>query len=536
MTLKSGQLLDDLLQRNASDHCDDQFLNFGGRWFTHSEGHNRSSRLAAGLADIGVKPGDRVASILPNCIESADLLFACAKLGAIHVPVNIFLKGEFLRYQLVDCDPAVVVGDRSGIELATGYQSELPSLQTVLLTGGIDDASDPTAPGLADGHLADLMETDIDLPNATVNPSTILSLLYTSGTTGMPKGCIITHGYAMSMARFSAVTGDIRPGDVIFTAFPLYHAAAFVHLLQAVFHPAAISLDPSFSASDFLRRARELRATIYGGVGATAAAILAQPPSPRDKDHQMERMLLFPCSAEMQEVLEERFGVQVSAERYGQTECNPATASNFNGVRKRSSLGRALPYVDVQVVDEFDRPVPAGDIGEAVFRPLEPYALFGGYWRKGNETAEAWRNLWHHTGDLCRMDEDGYIYFVDRKKDAVRRRGENVSSIELERAIVAHDLIEAVAVHAVASSLTEEDIKACIVVVPGAELIPEELFEFFKSTLPYYAIPRYVEILPELPTNPMGRTLKHKLRDAGNGPATWDFEELGLVVRREDRR
>ena len=461
---------------------------------------------------------------------------ACAKLGAIHVPVNIFLKGKFLRYQLVDCDPAVVVGDRSGIELATGYQSELPSLQTVLLTGGIDDASDPTAPGLADGHLADLMETDIDLPNATVNPSTILSLLYTSGTTGMPKGCIITHGYAMSMARFSAVTGDIRPGDVIFTAFPLYHAAAFVHLLQAVFHPAAISLDPSFSASDFLRRARELRATIYGGVGATAAAILAQPPSPRDKDHQMERMLLFPCSAEMQEVLEERFGVQVSAERYGQTECNPPRP---HPISMESVSGRPSDVLCPMSMSKwwmkFDRPVPAGDIGEAVFRPLEPYALFGGYWRKGNETAKR--------GATCGTTPETSAEWMRTATSTLstgRRTpcdaGRKRSSIELERAIVAHDLIEAVAVHAVASSLTEEDIKACIVVVPGAELIPEELFEFFKSTLPYYAIPRYVEILPELPTNPMGRTLKHKLRDAGNGPATWDFEELGLVVRREDRR
>ena len=190
----------------------------------------------------------------------------------------------------------------------------------------------------------------------------------------------------------------------------------------------------------------------------------------------------------------------------------------------------------MRIVDDDDLEVPRGETGEIVLRPLEPDSMFAGYWGRPEETLHTFLNLWHHTGDYGRMDDDGFVSFVDRKKDALRRRGENVSSMELEQAIARHPKVAEVAVHAVPAAATEDDIKACVVLVPGETATPEELFAHFEAHLPYFAVPRYVELVPALPKNAVGRVLKHELRAAGVTPATWDLEALGLTVGRDARR
>src|SRR6185437_4811340 len=250
----------------------------------------------------------------------------------------------------------------------------------------------------------------------------------------------------------------------------------------------------------------------------------------------IERAVFIPMAPAAQHEFERRFGVRVLAEGYGQTEVLPATMGGVREGRDRPSCGKGLPWLDVQVVDPSDRVLPVGSVGEIVVRPLEPYSIFSGYWRKEAATLASWRNLWHHTGDLGYFDEDGMLYFADRKKDALRRRGENVSSIELEMAIARHPAVAQVAVHATPSSLSEDEIKACVVLADGASPEPEDLFAYFREHLPYYAIPRYVEFLTELPANAMGRVQKHKLRENWDSAATIDFESLGLTVARGARR
>jgi crotonobetaine/carnitine-CoA ligase len=199
-------------------------------------------------------------------------------------------------------------------------------------------------------------------------------------------------------------------------------------------------------------------------------------------------------------------------------------------------VGRPSPSYDVRVVDDDDNDVPVGEPGEVVVRARQEDTLYTGYWADADATAEAMRNGWHHTGDVARFDEDGYLTFVDRKKDALRRRGENVSSVQLEAALVAHVKIAEAAIVAVPSEMTEDDIKACLVLASGESTSPEELFAFFRERLPFFAIPRYVEIVEGLPKTATMRVQKHLLRAAGVTPQTWDFEQLGLTLAREDRR
>ncbi|HJP66529.1 MAG TPA: AMP-binding protein, partial [Actinomycetota bacterium] len=294
--------------------------------------------------------------------------------------------------------------------------------------------------------------------------------------------------------------------------------------------------DPVFSISNLLERFIETDATVFMGVGMMGLAMLSAPPSDRDRQHRLRVALMFPFTPEQQAQFEARFGAKVMTQLYGQTECGAIAYSRISEPRNLASLGRPAPYFEVKLFDDDDREVPIGEVGEIVVRPNVPNAMYQGYWRKPEDTLATWRNLWHHTGDYGRADAEGFITFVDRKKDALRRRGENVSSIEVERAIVTHPKIAEVAVHAVPSEMSEDDIKACLVLEPGQTVEPDELFGFFKETLPYFAIPRYVEVMPELPKNATLRVMKHLLRERGVSDETWDFDALGLSVEKAERR
>jgi crotonobetaine/carnitine-CoA ligase len=295
-------------------------------------------------------------------------------------------------------------------------------------------------------------------------------------------------------------------------------------------------IETTFSPATVVQRWKETGATVYAGVGMMGMAMLAMPESEADRDHTVRCTLMLPFAPAEQAKFEERFGLTMLSQMYGQTEGGAIAFSALSEERRPGTIGKASPFYDLKLVDDDDREVATGEVGEIAIRPREPFGMYLGYWRKPDATIEAWRNLWHHTGDQGRMDTDGFITFVDRKKDAIRRRGENVSSVEVEIAIQQHPKVAEVAVHAIPSEISEDDIKACIVIAPGDAPTPEELFEFFKANLPYFAVPRYVEIVPELPRNATLRVMKHLLRARGVTPETWDLEKMGLTVARADRR
>jgi carnitine-CoA ligase len=485
----------DVLAERAGTDGGRLFVNAGGVSRTFAEMHAGAERIAAGLAVRGVSKGDRVATILPNTIEHVDLIFACARRGAIHVPVNVFLKGEFLRYQLEDAAVSLVVADKEGIDAL-----------------GATEFTAIPADALPEGDSA---------PEVALTGADTMAIIYTSGTTGMPKGCMLPYGYH---APGDNSLLEYRPGDVLYTALPLFHGWARGMLFAALNHGLEFHLDPEFSATNVLHRLAETKGTVFSGVGAMGMAMLAQPPSDADREHNLRVAFMIPFAPDREAEFTERFGARVQSQMYGQTETGAITFTPLAQKGTPGTVGKASPQYDVDLAAD----------GEVIVQAKKPDTFYNGYWNNPEATESAMRGGWHHTGDLARFDENGNFVFVDRKKDALRRRGENVSSVQLEAAITAHPKITECAVVGVPSELTEDDIKACIVVTE--EPTPDELFAFFEANLPYFAVPRYVEIIESLPKTATMRVQKHLLRDAGVTPRTWDFEKLGLQTERARRR
>jgi crotonobetaine/carnitine-CoA ligase len=521
------------LRFRAKEGADRPFMRVGSpEWLTAAELDHRTSALAVGLRALGIRPGDRVATILPNRIEAVEVFFACAKIQAIQVPMNYWLRGEFLRHQLADCEPRVLVADTEGIASAVGL---LDRSQTEVIVHV--DSEQPITP-FSQVPYRDLIAHDpAELGPQAADPREPFSILYTAGTTGMPKGCVLSTGYYVNIGRAYGARQFVVPNDRIHTAYPIFHASGqMLTLMSTLVNGASVSYDAEFHASTFMSDAAAEHATAVFGVGFMANAILAQPETDRDAHSGLRLAFWVPLTVSQQAEFERRFGTLVISEGYGQTEVLPVSLAEVDGPRKRDSAGKILPTMDVRIVDENDLDVPDGVPGEILVRPRIPNAMFNGYWRMGPATVTSWRGLWHHTGDAAIRDKDGYLTFVDRTKDAIRRRGENVSSFQLELAISEHPAIETVAVCAVPAVLGEDDIKASIVLMDGAELSAADLFEFLRAHVPYYAIPRYVDIRASLPVNGVGRVMKQTLRDEGIVSGIIDLEALGLVVPRHERR
>lgn len=538
---QSPEVVGDTLREWARTRPDDRFVKCDSEWVTFADLDRRSEELAAGFEALGYGRGDRVAILMLNRLEMIELYFALGKLGVVQVPLNTYLKGEFLRYQLADADVSSLITDHPGLVSARGLFSELSSLRSVVLVDeeSRDLGSDIEATtSLHVKHYADVAIAGASAPSVELTADDMISILYTSGTTGMPKGCMLTHGYYARVGRQMAYANEITRDDVMMTALPLFHSAARMMVVSTALQVGApLNVEPSFSASNFMRRAAEEGATLAYGVGAMSVALLKSPVSEWDKAHKLRLVMLPPTPKDMQEAFNERFGTSVWAESFGQTECVP-TSNNpiFRSERRPGTSGLPVDDLELQIFDDDDNPLPTGEVGELMLRPLHKHAMFLGYWRKPEATLEAFKHLWFHTGDKGFFDEDGYFHFVDRKKDAIRRRGENVASAELEAAILLSPQIADVAVVGIPSTSTEEDIEACVVAVDRDDMTPESFFDYLAEHLPYYAIPRTVRFMTELPRNATGRIQKFKLREPDEHSERWDFPALGLTVDRSARR
>lgn len=525
-------VLEVLAHRIATDP-DGPYLDFEGTQVTARQVDEEAEHLAHALADLGVGRGDRVATLLENRPEQVVSFFATLKLGAIHLPINTAYRGDFLRHQIADAGAKVVIvqGDfASRLQQVAG--AETPELESVIVVG------DPDSAITAKPHYdwKDLLaNTPAEpMPNPKVGPSDLACFIYTSGTTGPSKGCMLPHNYLVTLADQIARAFGRRPDDVVLTPLPLFHLSALsVGVVGTLIVGGRASIGHRFSVSRFWPEVKRTGATMSSMLGSLATLIANAKDHPDQVGHTLRVCVAVPMPPDTDKVWRERFGCATLSGGYGLTEASFVAMQMPDEDSKPGSPGRPNAHeFDVKIFDDHDFEVPPGEVGEIVCRPKLPNVMFAGYFRRPQETLSVLRNLWLHTGDLGRIDEDGFLYFVDRKKDYMRRRGENISSFELEKTFFHHEGIKDVAVHSVLSDIGEDDVKVTAVLREGVTLTEVELCTWAVNRLPYFAMPRYIEFRGDLPRTPTGRVQKFQLRDEGKTATTWDREEAGFTFDR----
>ncbi|MDR3568657.1 MAG: ATP-dependent acyl-CoA ligase [Syntrophobacteraceae bacterium] len=521
-----GELLADRVKRNSEK----VFLRFKDQSITYKEIDLYSNRCANGFLSMGISKGDKVSIMLNNCPEFIYTWFGLAKIGAVEVPVNTNYKGEFLRHIVDQSDSKILVIGSEYLERVKLIQDSLGKLTKIIVMGEVKDEQ-------KEGLRIHLMSFDelfagSNAPvDVTVEPRDPISIIYTSGTTGVSKGALGCHNFWMVVTEKMLDHRDGKQDDIFLTFLPLYHFNAQVlTTLTALVAGAQMVLMDNFSASRFWDDIRHYGATQFNYLGAVMPILAKQPEKANDAENPARIGLGAGCPPAVMEEVEKRFGIKC-LEGFGMTEIGIPVHVRVDD-RRLGSCGRPMDVYEIKLFDDEDREVAVGDIGEIVFRPREPFLMMSEYYNMPEKTLEACRNLWFHTGDLAKKDEDGYLYFVDRKKDALRRRGENISSFEVERAINRHPKVLESAAVAVKSELAEDEVKICVVLKPGETLSPEELITYSVERMPYFAVPRFVEFMQSLPKTPTERTQKYLLKQAGVTTNTWDREKAGIKVTR----
>jgi carnitine-CoA ligase len=534
-----------LLDRRLADDPDSQYLDVCGVTFTAAEVNSVASKLANALRVLGVRSGDRVASLIENSPEALLSWWGAIRRGSIAVPINTAYKGHYLRHQLADSGARVVIVQRTLAERIAAVIDDLPDLEHVIV---VDDREEPGAghdvaptPKVAVHEWDEILRIDDVTPDVAIRPSDLGTFIYTGGTTGPSKGCMLSHNYHEALARQIGICWERTADDVVWTPLPLFHYNALVTaVLGSLVFGGRGAIYRRFSVSNFWPEMNRVGATITSTLG-TMAYLLAhdsdRPEMPRSGAPEANTSLRLlgaaPLPEEVDRLLRDRFGMDTFSGAFGLTEAS-LVSWQPPGVRNKANAAGVLndEYFEVRLFDDDDNEVAAGAKGEIVVRPKRPHIMFEGYWGRPEATVDAARNLWFHTGDIARIDEDGFLFFVDRKADYLRRRGENISSFEVESVLMRHGALADVAVCAVPSEMTEDDLKITATVKDGEAITEEALFRWCIEELPYFALPRYVEFRRELPRSPVGRVLKRTLREEGVTPTTWDAEAAGVTYEK----
>ena len=529
-----------LLRRQAADHGSRPFLRFeDGQAFTFGALDAWTDGLAGSLAALGIRAGDRVLGLIGNRAEAIGLLFAAVKLGAVWVPLNTGLRGAFLQHQLHNAEPRVVIVEDRLAENLRDVAAGPVSPGTVVMVGDPATATPPCLSGaqrLMFQEMAFLQAPD-DLALVSPAPGDTAMIMYTSGTTGPAKGVLMPHGHCYLFGLGTAEALALTAEDRYYICMPLFHAnALLMQLLGTLIAGTAAVVAERFRATTWLAEIRDSGATVTNGLGVIPEFVFRQPATDRDRDHRLRAMMAIPIAREWGAAFQERFGVPF-LQGFGMTECNiPAYGRPGDPLIPGCAGYPLAEWFDVAIADpETDELVPAGETGEIVVRPKVPGCFMAGYFRMPDKTVEAWRNLWFHTGDAGRLDERGRLHYIDRLKDCIRRRGENISAFEIEQVLNAHPAVAESAVMGirVAGAGGEDEVKACVVAAPGATVDPVALLDWCTPRMPHFAVPRFVEIVAgELPKTPTGKVQKTALREAGVNATTWDRECVGYVVRR----
>jgi crotonobetaine/carnitine-CoA ligase len=527
-----------LLEHRLEADPHGEYLDVCGTKVTAAEVANTANRLANALAEMGVRPGDRVATLVENSIEATLAWWGIVRGGAVAVPINTAYKGEYLRHQLADSGSKVLVVEAALADRAARVTDQAPELAHVVVIGELGSGDVEAMPGVTTHAWSDVLGADDAESKVMVRPADLATFIYTGGTTGPSKGCMLSHNYHEGLARQIGVCWHRTADDVVWTPLPLFHFNAIVTaVLGPLVYGGRSAIYRRFSVSNFWPEMNRVGATVTSTLG-TMAYLLAHdvdrpemPLSGAPEANTSLRLLgAAPLPVEVDSIIRERFGIDTFSGAYGVTEASLVSWQPPGVVNKPNAAGVINDeYFDVRIFDDDDNELPRGADGEIVLRPKRPHTMFEGYWGRPEATVETSRNWWYHTGDIGRVDDEDFLFFVDRKADYLRRRGENISSFEVERILMGHGALADVAVHAVPSELTEDDLKVTATLADGASLTEDDLFRWCIDELPYFALPRYIEFRAELPRSPVGRVLKRELRSEGVGAGTWDAETSGIT-------
>lgn len=518
-----------VLERQAEKYGNRTFFYSREKEFGYEDFNRISSQVACGMQDIGVVKGDKVAIILPNCPEYPFLWFGLSRLGAVEVPLNNAHKGEILKYMLTQSDARMLVMDSQYFDRVQPVLGDVSGIETVVVLDSMGKGALDLDKPVIDWDK--IVDNNGQYKPVEVKWSDPYGIMFTSGTTGPSKGALMPHNYALFMGEICIEAVEYNEEDCLYNALPFFHGNAQVlSFMPALMSGARTVLAERFSASRFWEEVKRYRCTEFNYIGGIVPILYKADPKPDDADNPLKKMMGAAAPKDFFEAFEKRFGVRL-VEAYGMNEIGLPLMTNLRD-RKPGSCGKPLAEYLVKVVDENDMEVGPNTAGEMLVRPLKPYCMQLEYYNMPEKTVESWRDLWFHTGDGVCFDEDGHFFFVDRMKDALRRRGENISSYEVEKVINNHPAVLESAAIAVKADVGEDEVMVCLTLKPGQKLTPTDLMVHCEGQMAYFMMPRYIRIMDRLPKTPTERIKKAQLREEGVTQDTWDRDAAGYKVKR----
>ena len=530
----------DAVQMQAKSYGEKEFLAFeNGETLTFAALDQLTDQLASGLQELGLGPGDRLLGLMTNSRDFILLMIAVHKRLAIFVPINTELKGSFLQHQVENSEPLIVAVDEDLLNRFN--QIDLPTLgiKQILLVGKGQklEFNSNLNRGIPTTNIETLTNSPINSSAITSpTPQDVCTIMYTSGTTGPAKGVLMPQGHCYLFALGTVAAMELTEEDRYFCCMPLFHAnGLFMQVYASLLAGCSAYVTKHFSVKSWLDTVIDQEATVTNALGVMPEFIFRSSPSPRDRLHKLTRIMAIPVALEWGEAMEERFGVALR-QGFGMTEVNMVAYSDPDDPVIAGCAGPPLSeFFEVIIADpETDRELAVDAIGEILVRPKKPFCFNLGYFKMPDKTVEAWRNLWFHTGDAGRIDSEGRLFFIDRINDRIRRRGENISSYELEQALNQHpDVTESAVIGLkVEGAGGEDEIKAVIAVL-GRHPDPATFLDWCTPRMPRHTVPRYLEFVSELDKTASGKVRKQVIRDAGVTESTWDRESVGYLPARD---